>query len=35
VFRYAWFTSCWSHDVHYTSLFNANAGELTAVGSFT
>jgi hypothetical protein len=32
VFRYAWFTGRWSNDVHFTSLFTANAGELTALG---
>ncbi len=33
VLRYAWFTGRWSNDIHFTSLFNAGAGSLTALGT--
>ncbi|MBN1411102.1 MAG: discoidin domain-containing protein, partial [Spirochaetales bacterium] len=33
VFRYAWFIGRWDPDPHYTSLFTANPGELTELGT--
>lgn len=30
--RYAWFTGRWNNDVHYTSLFAAQDGQLSALG---
>ena len=33
VLRYAWFTGRWPNDIHFTSLFNAAAGSLTALGT--
>jgi hypothetical protein len=32
VFRYAWFMGRWPNDVHYTSIFQDAAGQLTALG---
>lgn len=31
--RYAWFTGRWPNDVHFTSLFTAQSGVLTALGA--
>jgi hypothetical protein len=32
VFRYAWFMGRWPNDVHHTSIFQDEAGQLTALG---